>query len=1499
MPDDRKCSECGRPFPEGATGSVCPRCLLKRGLEAADNSALEPRPGRDRNLLFGVIAIQLGFVSKEAFVEAAAAWAIDPRQEVADLLIRFNALSSEQRRLVDGLVDRAIELHGGDEHAALDSVDGAATASQIISLAADPTTGHHLSTALGLPRYVDGDVPEEVMALDERPGRYTKRSEYSRGGMGRILIVHDEFLSRDIALKELLPPEVRGADDERKPQTPVRASSAYVARFLREAKVTGQLEHPSIVPVYELGRRPDGTLYYTMKLVRGQTLKKALDAATTLENRLELLSNFVDLCFAVAYAHSRGVIHRDLKPANIMLGGFGETVVIDWGLAKIVDREDDQAEAIRKTIELMRGEPIQDLAKSQTGLRIGTPSYMAPEQVEGKINELDARTDVFALGVVLYEILTGRIPFDGKTTADVMDRILHDVPKPIRELEPDAPPELVNICDKAIRKDPDERYQSAEALAKDIRRFQTGALVHAHSYTPAEILIRFYRRNRAVLNTAAAALVILLTLGVYSYISIRQARDEAVIARDDAVDARQREAEARERAEYNSYVRSIQLARSYMGERNFDEANRILTEIGPPRRNWEWGYLVNASNDFDASVDAHDEPIVSAKYSPDGSRVFTAAGRGTVKMWDAVSHDLLAEMAEPRYRIAALAVNVDGSVVGVATTGEAPLIWRTESNEVVELEGHTALIRSISIDAAGNRMITGSEDRTAIIWDIQTATPAATLEGHNGAVQFVRFFPAGDRVVTGTPYGENRLWSLADVQAPVLEETAITGIDPRISPNGRYVATRDGTAAHIWSGTDGAPVYSVDGHVDSITDLAFTNDSEGLLTSSLDSTISLWNVVSGERLATFRHDDAVTHVAVQPLGNRFAAVSADAAVRLWSLDNQYVSTTRAGHSDVVTSIVFHPDGSQFLTAGNDGTFKEWSGARAYASAVVAYGPTGNHALAVSPGDTQIAVIRQDDGVSVVDRDTREITARFEAATVVGQAGLAFSPDGARIVATADRFTPIVWNLADGAMVSTFTGHAGAVSSVAFNQDGSSVISGSWDNTARIWESGSGEETLVLSGHEGTVNSAQFHPNGALAVTASDDGTAILWRLPEGAEERRITDDGSPIHVAGFSPDGSSVVLASSSGRATLWDLDGSGPRIVFEGHTNSVRDATFNNDGTRLVTASVDGSIAVWDTRTAERLLSLSQSAFGITAARFSRDGYSIWTASTDGAVREWNAVDWRTAPAQPDLTAYLQDERQRRTTGQGDPSELEDSAVRHLVATQEIVESRLQRLLAALAAREPATDAGGAIDLSAEGYGAHLLPIRFQSGELLTSLDGLTANSYETAMETIPNILGRLDSFRTEGLRLDTTLDGTERTRTVRFVEPVTHTYEMKILRQQAQSAIDRQLSSFRLNRRLIVRTANRMAALLGAPESSDGVWILGTPANAFKDFYLEQHIAPWDRIAAVNNEPITSLDSLLTQFSRYSETLSQGEAIEMTQHLERGAFQRLEIRLGVDAAN
>jgi serine/threonine-protein kinase len=481
----------------------------------------------DRNLLFGVLALQTDLLTAVQFAEACSAWAGRKDTPLADLLVERGWLSPSDRADVDKLLARKLARHGGDARAglaevttdqvrqSLAGVNDDAVRQSLAGLTTPPAAGPVLLTTDYVPAARD---------------RYTLSRLHATGGIGRVWLAHDDSLGRDVALKELRP-ECAG-------------NPVVWARFLKEAQITGQLEHPGIVPIYEMGKRPDDQApFYTMRFVRGRTLSEAVAAyhqkrsrgeARPLELR-ELLTAFVGVCNAVAYAHSRGVLHRDLKPQNVVLGDYGEVILLDWGLAKLMGPTQAESDLGPLTVGA-----AGDGEGTLQGQVLGTPAYMAPEQAEGRLDLLGPASDVYGLGAILYEILTGRPPFKGSDTTKVLHLVVHEAPTRPRFLEKGVPAALDAVCLKALAKKPSERYGSAKEVAEQVQRWLADEPVTAWREPITYRARRWLRRHSvAVAGTAAAAGVALLSLSVG--LSVLQAKNTELGRAKDLADARFRQ----------------------------------------------------------------------------------------------------------------------------------------------------------------------------------------------------------------------------------------------------------------------------------------------------------------------------------------------------------------------------------------------------------------------------------------------------------------------------------------------------------------------------------------------------------------------------------------------------------------------------------------------------------------------------------------------------------------------------------------------------------------------------------------------------------------------------------------------------------------------------------------------------------------------------------------------------------------------------------------------
>jgi tetratricopeptide (TPR) repeat protein len=448
--------------------------------------------------------MQKGYLTLTQVMDTLAARG---KNTLADALISRGLLDPQRRADIEAAVAAAVQASGGDEHVTLRNLqtDQQALLESLSSSLLDSGASTVTSQPTELPPHL-GLSPVFV----ETPGRYDWRDthELGRGGVGRVVRTWDTSMGRDVAIKQLIHP----ADND-------RARRALEARFLREARLTGQLEHPAVLPVYEVGRQDDGGLYYAMQRVRGRTLHEMIHATPALGDRLKLMPHFLTACQAMAYAHSRGVVHRDLKPQNIMIGQYGETYVLDWGLARVRGHTDFQARE-RAMVPDLTGNVLE-------GRAIGTPAYMSPEQASGRFAEIDEKSDVWGLGSVLFELIARRPPFSGSNPIDLLGKVREDEVVPLQDLARDADPALCAIAMKCLSRDRSQRYANATALAGDVDAWLNDRRVSAHRYGTVELLQRFVRLNRLATAVAAGALVALVAAGTLALQRIQQERDSA------------------------------------------------------------------------------------------------------------------------------------------------------------------------------------------------------------------------------------------------------------------------------------------------------------------------------------------------------------------------------------------------------------------------------------------------------------------------------------------------------------------------------------------------------------------------------------------------------------------------------------------------------------------------------------------------------------------------------------------------------------------------------------------------------------------------------------------------------------------------------------------------------------------------------------------------------------------------------------------------------------
>jgi serine/threonine-protein kinase len=484
----------------------------------------------DRNLLHGVLAVQLNFVDAEQLTAAMGnpGGNVENPRPLLDILLEQQALDRESCELIEGLVKKHLQRHGGDSQRSLAALPATHRVREALSRAHGSASEATRSFFPLTDRAIELDLAAKRHAVSA-DGRYLIVRPHAKGGLGQVSLARDLQLDREVAYKELL--EFHADDEDTR------------TRFELEAKITGALEHPGIVPVYSLGFNPEGRPFYVMRFIRGESLRSAISRLHAQSDRLRpldplelrlLLASFIDVCQAVHYAHSRGVLHRDIKPNNILLGDYGETLVVDWGLAKMLGAaasEDSNPEA-----PTPRRIPLGGSNVTHLGSIIGTPSYMSPEQANGDLDHLRPATDVFSLGATLYCLLTNQPPYFGHDPEQVLQQAKDCAWTPLRAVNPNIPKPLAAICNKALAAAPQDRYTSARALARDVERWLADEPVSAHRDSLWERTMRWARHHRSTVRIGALALLVVAIAGVTAAVLIDQARRDVAANRRLALD---------------------------------------------------------------------------------------------------------------------------------------------------------------------------------------------------------------------------------------------------------------------------------------------------------------------------------------------------------------------------------------------------------------------------------------------------------------------------------------------------------------------------------------------------------------------------------------------------------------------------------------------------------------------------------------------------------------------------------------------------------------------------------------------------------------------------------------------------------------------------------------------------------------------------------------------------------------------------------------------------
>ena len=982
--------------------------------------------------------------------------------------------------------------------------------------------------------------------------RYVRIDEYARGGLGRIIRAKDERTGRFVAIKEMLADNADAA-----------------ARFVREAIVTANLQHPAIVPVYEVGQWPDGQPFYAMKLVHGRALNDVIAATADLDGRLALVSYVAAVADALAYAHGENVIHRDLKPHNVLCGAFGETVVIDWGLARRIDETDGTVSVPPST----RPAP----GETHVGAVMGTPSYMPPEQARGE--RADHQSDVYAIGAILYHVLMGRPPHAGADLETLLDRVKNATPE---KLPSAVPPDLVAIVERAMARDRATRYPTAAELASDLRRFMTGQLVLAHHYTRRQRLARFVSRNRAGVAIAAAALAIVGIVATFAIRNILIARGEAAASRDQArgrlvasyIDRAGLELVSGQPARSLAYtIASAQVVGLTPQTRLL--AVHALDQL-PPLHWWgatkgTFASFVPGSRDLLLDIDAE-----LVRWSPDSDQVRWRAprrGGGDLKL---VGRDTLAFAHDDAV---ALIANANGA-------------------SITEIKGSPGARYGglLGMDEAARFLAATADDRIDL-FDINTRALVASIPFARSQRSPIVSTDGEHIIAVSTPPAMSVLDRSGKVVATFNADlgTVVTAGDELVYAP---ASGKDGIAHLVvgdWTGKvrldlpiGNSPINAF--AVDVATKRIALGTEEGVVQlRSLESGAVSWQASLGDRAGFVLFD-----------GNLLRAVSSSAVVAFDIMSGFAVERVSIAGGVLLAASDDHARVAAIVYGAG---FAVWAPTR---GELVPVAPTAGKVmdLAFAPDGTVISA--GDDGEIHVLRDGQSPRRIGSGAPINTLARL---DDGTSIAASTDG--TIVVRDRDGAELRRFAGGVIATPS----PDGHHIATATTDGTVAIWDPATGTSVRVL-GKLDSVRSIRWSPDGRRIAAATTLGDVSVWDV-NGTRVREIPKGNFALASIALSNDATWLARGGEPAD-TLFALDGGNDRKLLEARPGAALVVAFSPDDKTVLVAGM-GFLSTWDIATAAPRLRIATNGW-ITSAAFLDNGKYVIGGGTDRRVHVWNA---------------------------------------------------------------------------------------------------------------------------------------------------------------------------------------------------------------------------------------------------------------------------------------
>jgi WD40 repeat protein/serine/threonine protein kinase len=1036
-------------------------------------------------------------------------------------------------------------------------------------------------------------------------GPYKLLERIGGGGMGVVYMAEQlRPVRRKVALKIIKP----GMD-----------TGQVIARFEAERQALTMMDHPNIAKVLDAGTTEAGRPYFVMELVKGVPINEYCDQARlTTRQRLEL---FVVVCNAVQHAHQKGVIHRDLKPGNVLVTLHDERPVpkvIDFGIAKAT------------------GEALTDRTLfTHYAQMLGTPLYMSPEQAQISGLDVDTRSDVYSLGVMLYELLTGLTPFDrrrlGSAAHDEMRRIIREEepPRPStrlstagealtsisarRHTEPKKLSQLMRgeldwIVMKSLEKDRSRRYETANLFAADVQRYLNDEPVQACPPSTWYRARKFARRNRAALATAAvlavAVVVAVVTLATSTYVIAREKT-----ATEDAL----RQARgAKKTLEVEANFHRIALAQREFAADNIGRVNELLNLCPPDLREWEWSYLKRVC-EVESVVLRDTCELHGVSFDPGGGRVAVAGADKTIKVWD------------------------------------------IKSGRVVQtLRGHTDVVLSVAWSPNGRHVASAGADKTVRLWDLETRAEVFRRPGHvgdyAGTVYAVAFSPDGGQLVAGDEDGVATIWGVPDGRIihrlPEKHENAAVCF--AFSHDGHLLASGSWSGAvRIWDVATGNLLRKINAHTHRLSAAVFHPDGRSLATASFDRTVRVWDVATGEPLHKFvGHTGLVSGLAYGPGGRRlFSSGGEDKAITVWDPREDREVLNLRGHTLFCQCLASSPDGLRLASAGKDKTVRIWDASpvredeRSPAVTLdhgnqenrevwsVEFSPDGRYLASASWGENN---------VRIWDARTlallRTVPLKPDS---MNSFRLSFSPDGERFTTAAaargGEALVNVWETASGLEVGREIRERRSVPfCTTFDPGGRYLVREGPEHTVQVRDAATGEVAGLIGRHSLQIWAMVFSPDGKRLATASNDGTVRLWawdptRLgPEQQPELElpVLVDGYANRVA-FSPDGKRLATGGEGSTIKIWNSRKNELQHTLPGHTGDVFAVAFSPDGRWLASAGADTTVRIWDTASWKLRHTLRGHTGLVMSLAFSPDSRRLASGSRDHLMKVWDTSQW------------------------------------------------------------------------------------------------------------------------------------------------------------------------------------------------------------------------------------------------------------------------------------